>query len=145
MKSIVFAVSLALIPVSLFSYTDESYFSTTFGTVRFFRVFTPPDYDSCETSKRYPVIYYFHGCGGSYRRSGTYSSFNTGRPLLSAQIRLNRKPEKNNPVRILMQSEFLKVQPLVNDCHRNVADNFEYSYYEILLCEDGSVGISNHN
>ena len=75
----------------------------------------------------------------------THHSFNTGRPLLSAQIRLNRKPEKNNPVRILMQSEFLKVQPLVNDCHRNVADNFEYSYYEILLCEDGFVGISNHN
>ena len=75
----------------------------------------------------------------------TRHSFSTGRSLLSAQIRLNRKPEKNNPVRILMQSEFLKVQPLVNDCHRNTADNFEYSYYEILLNEDGSVGISDHN
>ncbi len=64
-----------------------------------------------------------------------HHSFNTGRPLLSAQIRLNRKPEKNNPVRISMQSEFLKVQPLVNDCHRNTADNFKYFYYEILLYE----------
>ncbi|MFH0759743.1 MAG: alpha/beta hydrolase-fold protein [Bacteroidota bacterium] len=66
----------------------------------------------------------------------THHALNTGRPLLSAQIRLNRKPEKNKPVRILLQTELLKVQPLVNDCHRNTADNFEYSCYEILLCEE---------
>jgi hypothetical protein len=67
--------------------------------------------------------------------------FSTGRPVLSAQIRLNRKPERHNPVRIPLQSEFLKVHRLVNDCHRNTADGFGYSYFEILLYEDGTIGI----
>jgi len=66
--------------------------------------------------------------------------FNTGRAVLSAQIRLNRKPERNNPVSIPIQSEFLKLQPLVDDCHRDVADGFGYSYFEILLYEDGTIG-----
>lgn len=61
------------IPVTTFSYTDESHFSKTFGTTRFFRVFTPLNYDPNDRSLRYPVIYYFHGCGGSYERSGSYS------------------------------------------------------------------------
>ncbi|MEE9463754.1 MAG: hypothetical protein V3V53_18095, partial [Bacteroidales bacterium] len=71
MKSIIFTFFLILIPLSVFSFTDDSHFSKTFNTERFFRVFTPPDYDPDDTSKRYPVIYYFHGCGGSYRSSGT--------------------------------------------------------------------------
>ena len=63
--------------------------------------------------------------------------FNTGRAVLSAQIRLNRKPTKNNPIRIPIQSEFLKVQPLQNDCHRNTADNFNYSNFEIIINSNG--------
>ena len=59
-------------PLSIFSYTDESHYSTTFETIRHFRVFTPLDYDASDGTKRYPVIYYFHGCGGSYERSGRY-------------------------------------------------------------------------
>ena len=64
---------LCIIPVTTFSYTDESHFSQVFGTTRHFRVFTPLDYDPQDTSTRYPVIYYFHGCGGSYERSGPYT------------------------------------------------------------------------
>ncbi len=75
----------------------------------------------------------------------SHHSFNTGRSILSAQIRLNRKPEKNDPVRIPLQSEFLKIEPLVDDCHRNVADNFENFYYEILLYEDGTAGMNRHS
>jgi enterochelin esterase-like enzyme len=63
--------------------------------------------------------------------------FNTGRAVLSAQIRLNRKPTKNNPIKIPIQSEFLKVQPLENDCHRNTADNFNYFYFEIIINVEG--------
>jgi hypothetical protein len=69
-------------------------------------------------------------------------NFSTGRSVLSAEIRLNRKPTKENPVRIPLQSEYLKVQPLENDCHRNFADNFVFFYYEILIYEDGTVGIA---
>ncbi|MFO7671198.1 MAG: alpha/beta hydrolase-fold protein [Bacteroidales bacterium] len=106
----------------------------------------PSAFDSLDTRTWHPTIPAMErGNNDIVVDKVTGHSFNTGRPLLSAQIRLNRKPEKNNPVRIQMQSEFLKVQPLVNDCHRNTADNFEYSYYEILLCEDGSVKISNQN
>jgi hypothetical protein len=63
--------------------------------------------------------------------------FNTGRAVLSAQIRLNRTPTKNNPIRIPIQSEFQKVQPLENDCHRNTADNFNYFYFEIIINVEG--------
>ncbi len=71
---------LLLFPLSVFSFTDESHYSTTFGTTRYFRVFTPPDYDPENISKKYPVIYYFNGCGGSYERSGTYNYADFGLP-----------------------------------------------------------------
>jgi hypothetical protein len=66
-------------------------------------------------------------------------NFSTGRQVMSAEIHLNRKPTEGNPVRIPVQSEFLKVESLLKDCHRPVADNFNYLYYEILLYEDGNV------
>ena len=53
------------------AYEDQSHYSQTFEEVRFFRVFTPQAYRT--EGKRYPVIYYFHGCGGNYERSGPYS------------------------------------------------------------------------
>jgi len=70
--------------------------------------------------------------------------FNTGRAVLSAEICLKRKPTKDNPVRIPVQSEFLKVEQLKNDCHRNTADNFGYYYYEIVVYEDGTAGIKDN-
>ncbi|MBK8504061.1 MAG: hypothetical protein IPL46_18750 [Saprospiraceae bacterium] len=69
--SIIFLLFL-IYPLSVYSYTDESHYSTTFETIRYFRVFTPLNYNPSSSTKRYPVIYYFHGCGGSYERSGTY-------------------------------------------------------------------------
>lgn len=73
MKLINITLFFILFPLSVFSYTDESHYSITFGETRLFRVFTPLNYNPEDKSKRYPVIYYFHGCGGSYERSGTYS------------------------------------------------------------------------
>jgi hypothetical protein len=75
---------------SAFSYIDETHFSVTFNTTRSFRVFTPFDYDKSNLSKRYPVIYYFHGCGGSYERSGPYSYQDYG---LRAPIALDREDD----------------------------------------------------
>jgi hypothetical protein len=69
--------------------------------------------------------------------------YNTGRAILSAQISLNRKPTRDDPVRIPLQTEWLKVQYLEGDCHRNTADNFNYSYYELVIYEDGSARIEN--
>lgn len=73
MKYKAIVLFLILIPLSIYAFKDESHYSSTFGTTRYFRVFTPPGYYSGDCSVRYPVVYYFHGCGGSYRRSGTYS------------------------------------------------------------------------
>ena len=72
-KAFLLIVLLVVFSGSLLSYTDESHFSRVFNEERSFRVFTPPDYNSLNQSKRYPVIYYFHGCGGSYEKSGPYS------------------------------------------------------------------------
>ena len=80
MKSIKIIILLLIYPLLAYSFTDESHYSKTFGQTRHFRGFTPPDYNPSDTSKRYPVIYYFHGCGGSYRSSGTYSYADYGLP-----------------------------------------------------------------
>jgi len=71
---------LILIPFAAYSFKDESHYSKVFNETRHFRVFTPPDYNPSDTSTRYPVIYYFHGCGGSYKKSGTYSYADYGLP-----------------------------------------------------------------
>jgi len=73
MKIFCTSILLLLFSFSAFSYTDESHYSKTFEATRSFRVFTPLNYDANNTKKKYAVIYYFHGCGGSYRKSGTYS------------------------------------------------------------------------
>ncbi len=118
-RSIAYAVSLILIPVSVFSFTDESHHSTTFGIERFFRVFTPLDYDSFDSVKRYPVIYYFHGCGGSYRKSGTYSYADHG---LTPPVAMDRDhdPDYEYP---------------------NNADfeNIAYRKEVIIVCVDGKI------
>lgn len=68
-----FTIYLILFPLLVYSYTDETHYSKTFGTTRSFRVFTPLNYEAKKENKRYDVIYYFHGCGGSFKKSGTYS------------------------------------------------------------------------
>lgn len=75
---------------SAFSYTDETHFSITFNTTRSFRVFTPLNYDATNFSRRYPVIYYFHGCGGSYQQSGSYSYQDYG---LTAPLVIEREED----------------------------------------------------
>jgi hypothetical protein len=67
--------------------------------------------------------------------------FSTGRAILSAQISIHRKPDRDNPIRIPLQVETLKVEYLENDCHRNTADNFNYSYYDLVIYQDGSAEI----
>jgi len=87
---------MLLMPFVAFAFKDEKHFSKTFHETRYFRVFTPPDYDPEDTAKRYPVIYYFHGCGGSYKKSGTYSYADYG---LTSPKTLNRpdRPDYTYP------------------------------------------------
>jgi hypothetical protein len=72
-----------------------------------------------------------------------HHKFNTGRDVLSAQIRINRIPTKENPIRIPIQTELLKVQHLENDCHRNTSDNFKYAFGELVLNEDGTIEVED--
>ena len=108
-----------LLPVSVSSFTDESHFSKTFNTTRFFRVFTPPDYAPENSAKRYPVIYYFHGCGGSYRSSGRYSYADYG---ITPPVALNGKdnPDHGYPNNI----DF---------------ENVVYTREVIIVCVDGKI------
>ena len=96
MRHLATALFLLVFPLSVYSYTDENHYSLTFGETRYFRVFTPPGYEVANCSKRYPVIYYFHGCGGSYRRSGAYSYIDYG---LTAPVAIGRNydPEYGFP------------------------------------------------
>ena len=60
---ILFFSSLVLTQSPETTIEDRSHFSTVFGKTRNYRVFLPPDYIS--SGKRYPVLYWFHGSGGS--------------------------------------------------------------------------------
>ncbi|MEQ8879738.1 MAG: hypothetical protein RLQ12_08915, partial [Cyclobacteriaceae bacterium] len=64
---------------------------------------------------------------------------NTGRSSPSAQLRLLRRPTKEEPVKIPVKVEFLQAEYLEDDCHRNTADKFGYGYYDLVLTEDGSI------
>ena len=45
-------------------YQDLSHDSKVFGHKKFYRIYLPGDYDT--SSRRYPVIYFFHGWGGRH-------------------------------------------------------------------------------
>ena len=45
-------------------YVDRMHMSKVLGEARHYRLFLPPEYDS--TTRRYPVIYYFHGHSDRY-------------------------------------------------------------------------------
>lgn len=72
------------------SYTDVLHYSRQFGMERTFRVFTPLGYQAEDTLKRYPVIYYFHGCRGSYDKDGftSYAEGDTSAPALTGRLPL---------------------------------------------------------
>ena len=46
------------------AYEDKQHFSRVFQAERSYRIFLPEDYE--HSNKRYPVIYVFHGNGGSH-------------------------------------------------------------------------------
>ena len=48
---------------------DSKHYSNVFGEIRNYRVFLPPGYDR-NNSKRYPVIYFYHGWSQRYFGSG---------------------------------------------------------------------------
>ncbi len=53
---------------------DKNHYSTVLGEIRDYRIFLPPGYDE-NSSKRYPVIYYYHGW--SQRYFGSINDFKT--------------------------------------------------------------------
>jgi enterochelin esterase-like enzyme len=50
---------------------DHTHYSTVLGSIRNYRVFLPPDY--YQSDKQYPVLYWFHGSGGTSKQE-TYKS-----------------------------------------------------------------------
>ena len=49
-----------IVPTNLFTQKDSSFFIQAFDTAQWYRIYLPSDYEA-DPSKRYPVIYYFHG------------------------------------------------------------------------------------
>jgi len=78
------------------SFTDVVHYSHHFGANRTFRVFTPLGYDPGDTQTRYPVIYFFHGCRGTYYKDGldSYADALTVPPSLPGR---NHHPDYNVP------------------------------------------------
>ena len=87
---------LAVSATIFLSFTDVVHYSRQFGSNRTFRVFTPLDYYPEDTTVRYPVIYYFHGCRGSYYKDGldSYADADTVPPSLPGR---DHHPEYDVP------------------------------------------------
>lgn len=87
---------LAVSTIVFFSFTDVVHYSKQFGSNRTFRVFTPLDYHPEDTSVRYPVIYFFHGCRGTYYKDGldSYADAETVPPSLPGR---DPHPDYNVP------------------------------------------------
>jgi hypothetical protein len=68
---------LAVSAIVSLSFTDLVHYSRQFGANRTFRVFIPLDYHPEDSAVRYPVIYYLHGCRGTYYKDG-YTSYVDG-------------------------------------------------------------------
>src|SRR5688500_11689740 len=57
---------------------DGRHYSNVFGETRNYRVFLPPGYDA-NPSRKYPVIYFFHGWSQRYfGSSNPYGDFDKG-------------------------------------------------------------------
>ncbi len=52
---------------------DHTHYSTVLGMTRNYRIFLPPAY--YQSGKRYPVLYWFHGSGGSSKQETYRSEF----------------------------------------------------------------------
>jgi poly(3-hydroxybutyrate) depolymerase len=63
MRLILLVSSLIISQTPGVTIEDRSHYSKVFGKTRNFRVFLPQDYST--SGKRYPVLYWFHGSGGS--------------------------------------------------------------------------------
>ena len=92
MKSIIFAIAiLFLLTICFSAYSqvrgskkqvkiiDEYHYSESFADNRSYRIFLPPDYEE-SSSKKYPVIYFFHGWAQRYFGSvgKAYSAYDQG-------------------------------------------------------------------
>jgi enterochelin esterase-like enzyme len=64
------------------AYQDTTHYSSVFGRTKTYRIFLPADYAA--STKRYPVIYYFHGYGERFDYTrGSNFDFNTVDTLVS--------------------------------------------------------------
>ncbi len=63
---LVFFGFVFFIAPQFFAQKDTSFYSNTFKTERFYRIYLPENYEK-NSDVRYPVIFYFHGWGGRYK------------------------------------------------------------------------------
>ena len=65
------AFSCTMTQLWLLIIEDHTHYSSVLGRTRNYRIFLPPDY--YQSGKHYPVLYWFHGSGGSSKQN-TYKS-----------------------------------------------------------------------
>ena len=63
------------------SFSDRTYYSKVFGETRHYRIILPPTYRT-SGSKRYPVIYYFHGHSDRY----TVEDYDQGKDTIPKMV-----------------------------------------------------------
>jgi hypothetical protein len=66
LKIVIILFLFSLLSTSLSAQEDHTFFSKTFNTKRWYRIYLPADYKS-NPDKKYPVVYFFHGWSGRYK------------------------------------------------------------------------------
>ncbi|WP_319500047.1 alpha/beta fold hydrolase [uncultured Draconibacterium sp.] len=82
------------------SYHDITYYSKVFGGEKTFRIYLPQKYDS--TTKRYPVIYFFHGWGGRYFKDPSANI---------AHEKLGKLAEKHQVILVMWDGNMEETEP----------------------------------
>ncbi|MBK8882936.1 MAG: hypothetical protein IPN67_11280 [Bacteroidales bacterium] len=121
---------------------DTSHYSTTFGEIRNYRIFLPPDY-YLKPQKRYPVIYFFHGWSQRYFGpvGDDYSNYDKGEDnngdnianYVSLHDVIVVKPDGFNP----LSDSAYELMPY-NECYVTTFRQFPIYFPEIVNQIDNS-------
>ena len=131
-KGIVLGFLFLAITNLVFSQSDHEHYSESFKSLRPYRIYLPADYQQ-DATKRYPVIYYFHGNNGTHelpfpevdslvKKSGVILVAWNGRSQFSDKRPYNTGYHANMNYDIQFKDYFLDLVHFIDSSYRTKTD-----------------------